>query len=256
MPRKSVSTALIVTAVVLSTTLIACGQKNEQTLLPTSIICEMEEKRQLNTVAETESEVVTEMVTTIVRTTTSHTMITTCETTTTTSEITMTTSDTTTAMSETTTTMTIPRPEPIELSIYLHMDISKTTGMPKFQFVELMEELGCDYEGYFSRNAVYIWELCQEYSINELAFCGIIALESGWAQYPGGDNNYFGIVGASYSSEQEGLESFACLLGNQYLSPDGSYYKGVTLEDVGDTYCELGGEYWSGKVYGCMLYLI
>ena len=251
MPRKNVTTALIVTAVVMSTTLVGCGQKIEQTF-PTSIICEMEEKRQLNTVAETESEVVTEMVTTTVMTTTFHTMITTCETTTTTSETTMTTSNTTT-MSETTTT-TIP--EPIELSIYLYMDISKTTGMSKFQFVELMEELECDYQGYFSRNAEYIWELCQEYSLNELAFCGIIALESGWAQYPGGDNNYFGIVGASYSSEQEGLESFACLLGNQYLSPDGSYYKGVTLEDVGDTYCELGGEYWSGKVYGCMLYLI
>ena len=138
-----------------------------------------------------------------------------------------------------------------EVTISLDMDISQTTGLSKDDFVVLMTNLPYDYYGYFERNAELIWVLCQEKSVNEIAACGIIAHESGWAKVHGwGNNNYFGIRGGSYSSEEEGLRAFINLLSDKYLSESGPYYKGKTLYSVGLTYCD--GNVWPGKVYGCM----
>lgn len=144
-------------------------------------------------------------------------------------------------------------PEPVEIDIYPEMDISQTTGISEEQFVSMMDELWCDYEGYFSRNASHIWNLCQKYEIHEIAFCGIIAQESGWGQVECGDNNYFGIIGADYQTEKEGLDSFASLLGEEYLDPQGDYYVNTTLSGVETYYSQPG---WGNAVYDCMCTII
>lgn len=144
-------------------------------------------------------------------------------------------------------------PEPVEIDIYPEMDISQTTGISEEQFVSMMDELWCDYEGYFSRNASHIWNLCQKYEIHEIAFCGIIAQESGWGQVECGDNNYFGIIGADYQTEKEGLDSFASLLGEEYLDPQGDYYVNTTLSGVETYYSQPG---WCNAVYDCMCTII
>lgn len=186
----------------------------------------------------------------------------TTQTTTSTTEITTSTAqtteetiaETTTSTAETTEeTITQTTEEALKVAIYPEMDISATTGMTEHQFTELMENLFCDYTGYFERNASVIWNLCQNYQINELAFCGIIAQESGWAQV-GYSYNYFGIAGGRYGSEQEGLEAFASLLGKEYLNPNGAYYNGTTLSSVGQIYS--ASPDWADAVYGCMCYLV
>ena len=144
-------------------------------------------------------------------------------------------------------------PEPVEIDIYPEMDISQTTGISEEQFVSMMDELWCDYEGYFSRNASHIWNLCQKYEIHEIAFCGIIAQESGWGQVECGDNNYFGIIGADYQTEKEGLDLFASLLGEEYLDPQGDYYVNTTLSGVETYYSQPG---WGNAVYDCMCTII
>jgi len=138
-----------------------------------------------------------------------------------------------------------------DVTISYDMDIAKPTGLSKDDFVNLIANLPYDYYGYFERNAGLIWELCQQKSVNEIAACGIIAHESGWAKVSGfGQNNYFGIRGGNYSSEEEGLRAFINMLSDKYLSESGPYYKGKTLYAVGLTYCD--GDVWPGKVYGCM----
>ena len=151
------------------------------------------------------------------------------------------------------TTEATNEPEPVEIDIYPEMDISQTTGISEEQFVSMMDELWCDYEGYFSRNASHIWNLCQKYEIHEIAFCGIIAQESGWGQVECGDNNYFGIIGADYQTEKEGLDSFASLLGEEYLDPQGDYYVNTTLSGVETYYSQPG---WCNAVYDCMCTII
>ena len=168
----------------------------------------------------------------------------------------LTTKATTELTTEATTELTTEEtkePEPVEIDIYPEMDISQTTGISEEQFVSMMEDLWCDYEGYFSRNASHIWKLCQKYEIHEIAFCGIIAQESGWGQVECGENNYFGIIGADYQTEKEGLESFAFLLGEEYLDPQGDYYVNTTLSGVETYYSQPG---WCNAVYDCMCTIV
>lgn len=138
-----------------------------------------------------------------------------------------------------------------EVQISLDMDISQPTGLSKEDFVKLINNLPYDKKGYFKRNAETIWSMCQEKGVNEIAACGIIAQESGWGKCHGwGKNNYFGISGGSYSTEEAGVRAFITLLGDKYLHKGGKFYKGKTLHAVGLTYCD--GTKWPKAVYGCM----
>lgn len=138
-----------------------------------------------------------------------------------------------------------------EVSISIDMDISKPTGLSEKDFTVLMNNLNCDYAGYFKRNAKFIWNQCQMNKVNEIAVCGIIGQESGWATIAGwGQNNFFGIAGGNYLSEEDGIKSFIELLSKQYLSEDGAYYNGSTLSDIGVCYCDPYD--WPQDVYRCM----
>ena len=66
-----------------------------------------------------------------------------------------------------------------EITISKDMDLTKRCGISKQDFVELMENMKVDYTGFFAENAETIYDLCEEYELNEIFFCGLIAAESG-----------------------------------------------------------------------------
>lgn len=147
-----------------------------------------------------------------------------------------------------------------EVKISRNMDLTKLTGLSKEDFVELLSDFPYDYAGFYERNAEEIWEQSQRYQVNEIFMCGVYGLES----YYGSDkrhisyHNYGSIMTRAgklvrYASDEEGIEANYKLFANCYLSPDGKYYKGVTLDSIGNTYCDSS---WAGQVYSCMKYFL
>lgn len=201
---------------------------------------------------------------------------TTTESTTTTTTTTTTITTTTSTTEETTTTETASQ-ELIEEACYettfdlsnlyisIDMNVNETTGMSKEQFISLMNDFSYDYNGLFNRNSGLIWDLCQEYSINEVFFVSLIGAESQWGSYEShiATCNYTSIKPEGYliefSSEFEGLTASAELLSNKYFSS-----VGTTLYSISQVYCpdDLGtfdideSQYWVELVYDCMSLMI
>lgn len=153
------------------------------------------------------------------------------------------------------------------------MDLSKPSGLPKSEFVKLIQNMDYDYTGVFKRNAAYIWTLAHKYQFNEIFFMGIIANESKWGKYPDAIacNNYTGqkVNGKllHYSSERKCLKKTAQSLGIKYLTEGGEHYNGTTLYEVNKEYCEPGIKkvngkkkvykyMWADDVYTCMQMIV
>mgnify|MGYP004653629481 CR=1 FL=1 len=135
------------------------------------------------------------------------------------------------------------------------MDLSEPCGLSKESFVKLMEELPYDYTGFYERNAEFIWEMEQEYNVNAIFVCGIIAQESGWARYDACKNNYSGTMGskgyASFESEEEGIEYTFNNLQNGYIS------NGLTtVSTIAPTYVGYSGSGWDSNVFSAMKMII
>lgn len=188
-------------------------------------------------------------------TTTSNTTTTTTVTSTVTTKKSTTAAKTTEAV---TTTMTEPEEQymPLEeLIIYFDMDVSQPTGLSKEDFMILINNLPCDYCGYYKRNGEVFWEACNEMGVNEIFACAIAAWESDWGRIAGwGKNNYFGILGGSYQTEAEGVYALVSLLANDYLDESGTYYNGKTITGVSYYYCE--PDEWPYRVYDCMCTIV
>ena len=136
-----------------------------------------------------------------------------------------------------------------EVSISIDMDLSVTTGLSKEDFVDLISNCSADTSGFFEENADLIYDLCQIYSINEIFFCGLISAESGWniAQNHRNTYNYISLMSGGgllrFSSVEDGLESAAIALHNNYLTPGGKFYEGTSPFDVQKHYCP-GSSSW------------
>lgn len=148
-----------------------------------------------------------------------------------------------------------------EIEISRDMDLTQTTGISREDFCQLLAEFKYDYDGFYEKNAGLIWDLSQTYQVNEIFICGVFALES----YYGSNekhiaaHNYGSMMNRKgkliqYESDEEGIEANFKLFANSYLNPEGKYYKGVTLDSIGDTYCPPTTKCpsWAGKVYKCM----
>jgi len=148
-----------------------------------------------------------------------------------------------------------------EIIISKDMDLTVRTGISKEDFKELMKNLKTDTSGFFYENSDIIYDLCEEYELNEIFFCGLIAAESGWkiASSHRNANNYISMMSKGslikYSSVEEGLEAAAKLLHNRYLTPGGSCYYGKTLSSVQKRFCP-NSSTWVGLVYGCMKQIV
>ena len=154
----------------------------------------------------------------------------------------------------------VPEPEEthVEISdvtISKDMNLTERTGLLKEDFVELINGLEKDTSGFFKENAEKIYDLCEQYSINEIFFCGLIAEESGWniAANHRRTNNFISLMSngrlLSYSSVDEGLA--AQKLHNNYLESTGKFYHGQTLSGVKVAFCPASST-WVDAVYGRM----
>ena len=147
-----------------------------------------------------------------------------------------------------------------EVKISRNMDLTETTGLSREDFCELLANFKYDYAGFYERNSGLIWDLSQKYQVNEIFISGVFALES----YFGADDghisihNYGSIMNKKgkmvrYASDSEGIEANYKLFANCYLDKNGKFYKGVTLDSIGNTYCNSS---WAGQVYSCMKYFL
>lgn len=143
-----------------------------------------------------------------------------------------------------------------DIQISFDMDVSKTTGLSKEDFVYLVQNMKYDKTGILAKNAEWIWECCQTYSVNEIFVLGICGIESGWcsAKQHQNTHNYSSLMKGGklipYSSDEEGFEAMIKLLGQKYLTPGASLYHGATITGVGQCYCN--PTTWPKKVYTCM----
>ena len=143
-----------------------------------------------------------------------------------------------------------------DVKISFDMDVSKTTGLSKEDFITLVKNMKCDKTGILGKNAGWIWECCQKYSVNEIFVLGICGIESGWCTAPQHQNthNYSSLMTGGklipYPNDEAGFEAMIKLLGERYLRPGASFYHGATITGVGRCYCDPTS--WPGKVYTCM----
>ena len=147
---------------------------------------------------------------------------------------------------------------PIEdVKISIDMDLTVLTGLSRNDFIELLANMRVDKSGFFEENAGLIYDLCHEYSINEIFFCGLIGEESGWniADNHRRTHNYISLMSGgrliSYSTVEEGLEVAAQKLHNNYLTSGGKFYHGATLSGVKVCFCP-ASDTWVEKTFGRM----
>lgn len=86
----------------------------------------------------------------------------------------------------------------------------------------------------------------EKYGVNAVFLAAVAALESGWGEYCFRRNNIFGWSGKSFSSKEECIDFVARKIAENYLSPDGKYYRGKSVSAV--NCCYNGLEIWDKKV--------
>ena len=137
------------------------------------------------------------------------------------------------------------------------MDLTVRTGLSREDFITLMAGVKEDKKGFFEENAGLIYDICEEYQINEIFFCGLIAGESGWhiADNHRRTYNYISLMSGGklikFSSVEDGLRKAAETLHNNYLTPGGKFYYGPTLAGVKTRFCPASST-WVNLIYGNM----
>lgn len=145
-----------------------------------------------------------------------------------------------------------------EITISKDMDLTIRCNVSREDFVVLMAGVRADTSGFFEENAGLIYDICEQYQLNEIFFCGLISAESGWdiAGNHRRTHNYISLMGSGgsliqFSSVQEGLEKAASTLHHNYLSEGGRFYYGKTLSAVRTRFCPVNPN-WTNLVYGRM----
>lgn len=70
------------------------------------------------------------------------------------------------------------------------------------------------------------------YGVRADFLAAVAALESGWGRYPFRTNNIMGFGRKAFASKTACIDYVAAYLAEHYLSPDGKYYNGTTVEAV------------------------
>ena len=141
------------------------------------------------------------------------------------------------------------------------MDLTVRTGLSREDFITLISDVKEDKRGFFKENAGLIYDICEEYSINEIFFCGLIAGESGWhiADNHRRTHNYISLMSAGklikFSSVEDGLRKAAESLSNNYLTEGGRFYHGATLAGVKTRFCPASST-WVNLIYGNMKLIV
>lgn len=144
-----------------------------------------------------------------------------------------------------------------EVTISKDMDLTIRTGLSREDFITLMSGVKEDKSNFFEENAGLIYDICEEYQINEIFFCGLIAGESGWriADNHRRTHNYISLMSGGklirFSSVEDGLRKAAEALHNNYLTEGGRFYYGKTLAAVKTRFCPASTT-WVNLIYGNM----
>lgn len=144
-----------------------------------------------------------------------------------------------------------------EIVISKDMDLTMRTGISKEDFKTLISKVKQDKTKFFYENSDIIYDVCEQYQINEVFFCGLIATESGWdiVDSHRKTHNYISLMSKGklirYSSVEEGLQVAAQRLHENYLSEGGKYYNGTTLAGVKVKFCPKSST-WVNLVYSGM----
>lgn len=148
-----------------------------------------------------------------------------------------------------------------DLTISRDMDLTVRTGLSKEDFKLLISKVKQDTSKFFYDNSELIYDLCEEYQLNEIFFCGLISAESGWniASNHRRTYNYISLMSKGkliqYSSLEEGLRVAAKTLHNNYLTEGARFYHGKTLNGVKVKFCPVSNT-WVNLVYGRMQQII
>lgn len=148
-----------------------------------------------------------------------------------------------------------------QIKISKDMDLTQSCNISREDFITLISGVKADTSGFFEENAGLIYDLCEEYEINEIFFCGLISAESGWniASNHRKTHNYISLMSngglIKFNSVEEGLRKAATTLSTNYLSENGRFYFGKTLEAVRTRFCPVNPN-WSNLVYSRMQQII
>ena len=97
----------------------------------------------------------------------------------------------------------------------------------------------------------------EEYGVNAIFLIALTAQESGWGTSRRAieDNNLSGFEvytpqsrGAIFNTKHESIMTTGKLLGEEYLSKGGQYYKGKDIYTVNETYCPVEGHKWANNI--------
>lgn len=98
-------------------------------------------------------------------------------------------------------------------------------------------------------------QLEEKYGWNAISAASITAHETYWGtDYKATEyNNLGGIRERSgdywmFSSQEECVDYMGSLILRKYLSQDGEYFNGYSLEDINIMYCPVGGNTWSSSI--------
>ena len=94
----------------------------------------------------------------------------------------------------------------------------------------------------------FIWAE-EDYEINACFLASIAAAESGWGEHQFRPNNIFGFGRAEFDSVPECIDYVSWFLRKHYLNPEGKYYRGGTIEDIGRIWCPDDGT-WARLLRG------
>lgn len=101
----------------------------------------------------------------------------------------------------------------------------------------------------------------REHGINAWFLAAVATLESGYgtSAIARDKNNLFGfcayddspyVSAKKFGTKEKGVDYVAGFLAREYLSPEGDYYAGLSVDDIGKHYAT--DRDWSKKVYGLM----
>ena len=120
--------------------------------------------------------------------------------------------------------------------------------LSKEDFVDILNNLPYDYEGFYERNAEFIYDMQEETGIDGLFICGIIAIESGWGTCKANTNNVGGLRGSggwmAFATEEDCIK---CIFETV------ASYGSTTPHSIGCTYCDSN---WGDSVLSAMRMII
>lgn len=112
-----------------------------------------------------------------------------------------------------------------------------------------VEELESVLKGKLKQYAQeFIWAE-EDYEINACFIAAVASLESGHGKFMFRKNNIFGFGRAEFDSVPECIDFVSWYIRKHYLNPEGKYYRGGTIDDIGRIWCPDDGT-WVRLVKG------